>query len=58
MALLLTLLFLSIKGLFGSVAIHWMGVDIHFSSGYPLFGLKAEVDRDSQMLGIFSSNCG
>jgi hypothetical protein len=26
------------KGLFGSVAIHWMTGDIHFFSGYPVFG--------------------
>jgi hypothetical protein len=45
-------------GLFGSAAIHWMAVDIHFSSGYPLFGLKTKVDRDNQMLTIFSSNYG
>jgi hypothetical protein len=37
----------STKGLFGSVAIHWMAGDIHFFSGYPVFGLEGEGDRDS-----------
>jgi hypothetical protein len=35
------------KGLFGSVAIHWMAVDIHFFSGYPVFGLEGEVDSQN-----------
>jgi hypothetical protein len=38
-----------LKGLFGSVAIHWMRVDIHFFSGYPLFGLEDRGDRDNQI---------
>jgi hypothetical protein len=38
------------KGLFGSVAIYWMAVDIHFFSGYSAFGLRAAVDRGNQML--------
>jgi hypothetical protein len=37
----------SSKGLFGSVAIHWIAVDIHFFSGYPVFGLRDTKDRDS-----------
>jgi hypothetical protein len=35
------------EGLFGSVAIHRMAVDIHFFSGYSLFGLEGEGDRDN-----------
>jgi hypothetical protein len=42
------------SGLFGSVAIHWMAVDIQFFYGYPPFGLEFgledEMDRDSQIL--------
>jgi hypothetical protein len=37
------------KGLFGSVAIQWMARDIHFFSGYPVFGLEEEMARDIQM---------
>jgi hypothetical protein len=36
-----------LKELFGSVAIHWMAVDIHFFGGYPLFGLDGGGDRDN-----------
>jgi hypothetical protein len=38
---------------FGSVAIHWMAVDIHFLSGCHLFGLETQGDEDNQILGIF-----
>jgi hypothetical protein len=37
------------KGVFGSVDIHWLAGNIHFSDGYPLFGLEDEVVRDSQI---------
>jgi hypothetical protein len=46
------------KGLFGSVAIHWMARDIHFFSGYPVFGLEEVVDRDSQIQRIYPQKCG
>jgi hypothetical protein len=29
--------------MFGSVAIHWMIVDIHFFGGYPVFVLGKEI---------------
>jgi hypothetical protein len=37
------------KGVFGSVDIHWLAGDIHFSGGCPLFGLEDEVVRDIQI---------
>jgi hypothetical protein len=32
--------------------------DIHFSSGYPMFGLGAMVDIGSQILWNIPSKCG
>jgi hypothetical protein len=46
------------KGLFGSVAIHWMVRDIHFFSGYPMFGSVCEMDRGNQILWNILSKSG
>jgi hypothetical protein len=37
---------------------HWMARDIHFFSGYPVFGLEEGVDRDSQIQRIYPQKCG
>jgi hypothetical protein len=41
-----------------AVAIHWMAVDIHFFSGYPVFGLGAMMDKGNQILRNIPSKCG
>jgi hypothetical protein len=46
------------KGAFGSMAIHWMVRDIHFSSAYLVFDSEAMMVRGSQILENIPLKCG
>jgi hypothetical protein len=45
-------------GVFGSVAIRWMALDIYFFNDYLVFGLGAVMDRGSQILQNIPSKYG